>query len=334
MSEAETPTPPPPTPPPTLPGFAGLRSDQVTERRNRFGSNHLTEIKGRSFLAFVGRALNDRTLKILMVAAVVVAALDLWRGQSQVEGLAIVVAVAVAAFVTSFNEWRAQAQFKSLQREQHDFEVRVLRDGRLRTVSAFDLVVDDVVEIAAGDKVPADGRVFQSGELTIDESTLTGESLPVPKHQDGDALARAGTLVTEGRGALVVTAVGDRTEYGRLRAELALDEAPTPLQERLANFADKMSLFAVVAAALIFAAMVLPALARGTLGENGGIARELLNDLVLAVTIVVVAVPEGLPVAVTLSLAWSARKLSKQGCLVRRLLACETMGSVDVICTD
>jgi P-type Ca2+ transporter type 2C len=328
MREPESPAPA------VLPALNGLRSDQVTERRSRFGSNHLTEIQGRSFLAFVARALNDRTLKILMVSAVVVAALDLWRGQSLVEGLAIVVAVAVAAFVTSINEWRAQAQFKSLQREQHDFEVRVLRDGRLLTVSAFDLVVDDVVEIAAGDKVPADGRVFNSSELTIDESTLTGESLPVPKHQDGDALARAGTLVTEGRGTLLVTAVGDRTEYGRLRAELALDEAPTPLQERLSGFADRMSLFAVVAAVAIFAAMVLPALARGTLGAGGSIARDLLNDLVLAVTIVVVAVPEGLPVAVTLSLAWSARKLARQGCLVRRLLACETMGSVDVICTD
>jgi Ca2+-transporting ATPase len=318
----------------TLPAFQGLRSEQVAERRVRFGSNHLQEIRGRSFLGLVRSALDDRTLIILMVAAAVVLALDLWRGASLVEGLAIVAAIAVSAFVTSFNEWRAQAQFRSLQREQHDFEVRALRDGVIRRISAFDLVVDDVVELGAGDKVPADGRIATSRELQIDESTLTGESVPAPKHPDGDALARAGTLVTEGHGTMLITAVGDRTEYGRLRAELALDEAPTPLQERLAKFADRMSLMAAVAAVAICAALVVPALLRGTLGANGGVARELLNDLIIAVTIVVVAVPEGLPVAVTLSLAWSVRKLAKQGCLVRRLLACETMGSVDVICTD
>jgi len=321
-------------PEPTLPAFQGLRSEQVAERRSRFGSNHLAEIRGKSFFGFVRAALDDRTLVILMVAAALVIALDLWRGASLVEGFAIVAAIAVSAFVTSFNEWRAQAQFKGLQKEQHDFEVRALRDGVVRRISAFDLVVDDVIELGAGDKVPADGRIATSRELQIDESTLTGESVPAPKHPDGDAIARAGTLVTEGSGTLLITAVGDRTEYGRLRAELALDEAPTPLQERLAKFADRMSLMAAAAAIAICAALVIPALLRGTFGANGGVARELLNDLILAVTIVVVAVPEGLPVAVTLSLAWSVRKLARQGCLVRRLLACETMGSVDVICTD
>jgi Ca2+-transporting ATPase len=328
------PTPDPVPAPPTLPAFQGLRSEQVAERRSRFGSNHLAEIRGKSFFGFVRAALDDRTLIILMVAAALVIALDLWRGASLVEGFAIVAAIAVSAFVTSFNEWRAQAQFKGLQKEQHDFEVRALRDGVVRRISAFDLVVDDVIELGAGDKVPADGRIATSRELQIDESTLTGESVPAPKHPDGDAIARAGTLVTEGSGTLLITAVGDRTEYGRLRAELALDEAPTPLQERLAKFADRMSLMAAAAAIAICAALVIPALLRGTFGANGGVARELLNDLILAVTIVVVAVPEGLPVAVTLSLAWSVRKLARQGCLVRRLLACETMGSVDVICTD
>jgi Ca2+-transporting ATPase len=201
-------------PEPTLPAFQGLRSDQVAERRSRFGSNHLAEIRGKSFFGFVRAALDDRTLIILMVAAALVIALDLWRGASLVEGFAIVAAIAVSAFVTSFNEWRAQAQFKGLQKEQHDFEVRALRDGVVRRISAFDLVVDDVIELGAGDKVPADGRIATSRELQIDESTLTGESVPAPKHPDGDAIARAGTLVTEGSGTLLITAVGDRTEYG------------------------------------------------------------------------------------------------------------------------
>jgi Ca2+-transporting ATPase len=317
-----------------LPGVAGLRSGEVAQRRAQFGSNRLAEIRGRSFLSFVGSSLADRTLLLLLGCAAVVLVLDVVSRASVVDGAAILVAVAVASFVTSFNEWRAQAQFKSLQREQHDFPVKVVRDGRPLSISAYDLVVDDVVELEGGDKVPADGRLARSNELQVNESTLTGESLPAAKSSSDDALLRAGTLVVEGTGTMVVTAVGDRTEYGRLRSELAVSEGPTPLQQRLGRFADRMSLFALVAAAAIFVALVVPAWVRGELGTRTGLWHELFHALVLAVTVVVVAVPEGLPVAVTLSLAWSVRKLAKQGCLVRRLLACETIGSVEVVLTD
>jgi P-type Ca2+ transporter type 2C len=314
--------------------LTGLTAEEIERSRAQYGSNRLVEIKGRSLIAFVLEALNDRTLKILMACAGLVLVVDFFGNGRSIEGIAILVAVATATCVTAYNGWRAQAEFKSLQIAREALTVRARRGGSVEAISAFDVVVGDLIELEAGDKVPADGRILMSVELEMDESLLTGESEHVAKHPTSAAEIRAGTLVSQGRGLMQVTAVGDKTEYGRLRADLAVSEDLTPLQERLGRFADRIGLIGLAAAILVFVAQAGLALLTGRLGIDLGTARELLSYAVLAVTIVVVAVPEGLPVAVTISLAYSVMRMARDKSLVRRLMACETMGAADVICVD
>jgi calcium-translocating P-type ATPase len=311
-----------------------LTRAEVEKSRAEHGSNRLAEIRGQSLLGFLREALGDRTLRILIACAALVLAVDVLGGGRYVDGIAILVAVAAAALVTASNEWRAQSEFKSLQVEREALRVRVVREGATEAVSAFDLVVGDVVELEAGDKVPADGTLLSGFDLQVDESLLSGESAAVAKEAGGASDLRAGTLVADGRGLMQVTLVGEQTEYGRLRAQLAMDEDPTPLQERLGHLADRIGLFGLAAAVLVFLAQAGTALARGHVGFDLGTAREMLSYAVLAVTIVVVAVPEGLPVAVTLSLAYSVMRMARDKSLVRRLMACETMGAADVVCVD
>jgi len=279
-------------------------------------------------------ALKDRTLIILMIAAVAVLVVDLVGGGNFIDGFAILLAVGIAAGVTAYNEFRAQAAFRSLQLEDEAFKVRCVRSGSVQLISAFDLVVGDVVELEGGHKIPADGVLVDGQQITCDESMLTGESEQVKKRPNSQDQVRAGTLVQDGRARMVVTSVGEGTEYGRLRAHLSLAQQATPLQERLSILANKIGVVGSLAAGLIFAALLLAALIGGQLSFSLDGARTLLTFVALAVTIVVVAVPEGLPVAVTISLAYSMRRMTKENSLVRRLAACETMGSAQVLCVD
>ncbi len=317
----------------------GLGAEEVERSRVEHGSNRLIEIRGRSFWRMARGALDDRTLKILIGAAVLVLGIDLATGGAFVDGLAILTAVAIAALAQAYNDWRAQAEFKSLQIEREAQLVRAIRDGEPTAISSFDLVVGDVLELEAGDKVPADCRPVGGTELLVDESTLTGESeavrkLPAADHEDGGCILAAGTVVLDGRATCVVTSVGEHTEYGRLRAELGGAREPTPLQTRLGGLADRIGVLGLGAAVLIFVALALAGVVKGELGFDLGGLRQLITYATLGVTIVVVAVPEGLPVAVTLSLAFSVLRMARDKVLVRRLVACETMGAADVICAD
>jgi len=313
---------------------AGLSSEEVERRRAAWGANRLPELRGRTWGSIYRETLRDRTLRVLLAAAAVVLVVDLAGGSRPIEAIAILAAVGVASLFTTHNDWRAQAHFRSLQQEKEAFDVRAARDGAVRRVDARELVVGDVVLIETGDKVPADGRLARGTDVEVDESLLTGESTPCTKNPDGDADLRAGTLIAEGRGTMVVTAVGERTEYGRLRSDLFVEQEATPLQVRLGRLADRLSLFAAGAAVLVTFALMGAGLVRGLSGGPFPAVREMLDTLLLGITIVVVAVPEGLPVAVTLSLAYSVLRMARENCLVRRLLACETMGAAEVVCVD
>ncbi|MEL7372254.1 MAG: HAD-IC family P-type ATPase, partial [Myxococcota bacterium] len=321
----------------------GLRTAQIEAHRAQFGPNRLPAPTPKSVWAMFLGALNDKTLMILIGAAVLALGVEILQGALDanytphyIDGLAILGAVLIASLVTTLNEARAAKQFEMLSQVRDDVSVNALRDGHVIRVSIHDLVVADIVNIGTGDRVPADGRLLYGVDLHVDQSTLTGESEPVLKGSN-DLVLKGGTTVTGGTGTMLIEAVGVKTEIGQLQATLTQEEEdPTPLQERLAKLADQIGLFGLGAAILTFAALSISAAVTGALplALDFATIRLLLQFSIVAVTIVVVAVPEGLPLAVTISLAYSVRSMARDNNLVRKLASCETMGAATVICSD
>jgi Ca2+-transporting ATPase len=276
------------------------------------------------------------------------------------EGLAVMVAVALATGVSFYSEYKSGREFEVLNARTTEHTVKVVRDGQAATVPLDDVVVGDVVLLDTGDEVPADGRLLAATELHIDQSLLTGESEPVEKSADAAEAAEVfrGTTAIQGIGRMVVTAVGDATQLGRLARSLSDDGAGdrireklnarlelTPLQQKLERLANLISRVGYVAAVAVFLAFLAADVARGRIawpfdadGFRADVFRsglgELLQAFVVMVVIIVVAVPEGLPMSVTVSLALAMRKMTRASSLVRRMVACETIGSATIICTD
>lgn len=321
----------------------GLDADAVEASRRRTGENRLPTIKARTLWAMFVGSLNDKTLLILIGAAFLALGVELAQAQMNpayephyLDGIAILCAVAIASLVTTLNEARAAKEFRNLSKVREDVDVKVLREGHVRKVSIHDLVVGDIVYFDQGDKFPADGRLLTGVDVQVDQSTLTGESVTVSKGAD-DLQILGGTTVTGGNGRMLVEAVGASSEIGKLQLTLTeTEDGPTPLQERLGALADRIGLFGLGAAILTFLALAISGFARGTVPMTLDLATagELLQFLIIAVTIIVVAVPEGLPLAVTISLAYSVQKMAKDNNLVRKLESCETMGAATVICSD
>ena len=321
----------------------GLSAAQVSEQRAQYGENRVPPPKSKSVLSMFLEALNDRTLLILIGAAFLALGVEVLQSllvagytPHYIDGFAILSAVLIASLVTTINEAQAAKQFEMLSEARDDVPVNVLREGHVQRLSIHDLVVGDIVSLGTGDRLPADGRLLQGVDLQVDQSTLTGESIPVDKGR-GDLVLRGGTTITAGTGTMLVEAVGTHTEIGRLQATLTLEEeSPTPLQERLAKLADQIGLFGLGAAILTFLALTASAAVRSdpALAFDFDTARQLLEFSIVAVTIVVVAVPEGLPLAVTISLAYSVRSMARDNNLVRKLASCETMGAATVVCSD
>ncbi len=321
----------------------GLSDDAVSKSRAQHGENRLPEAQQRSVWSMFLGALNDKTLLILIGAALLSIGVEVFQSQIRpdhvphyIDGIAILGAVLIASLVTTLNEAKAAKQFRELSKVREDILAKVLRGGHVKQISIFELVVGDLVHFNSGDKLPADGALLRGVDVEVDQSTLTGESVPVAKGEEDRAL-RGGTTVTSGHGIMLVTAVGAKSEIGKLQLTLTeTEEEPTPLQERLAVLADRIGYFGLGAAILTFLALSISAFSRGQLPLTLNLATggQLLEFLIVAVTIVVVAVPEGLPLAVTISLAYSVSKMAKDNNLVRKLASCETMGAATVVCSD
>ncbi|EMS61094.1 Calcium-transporting ATPase 2, plasma membrane-type [Triticum urartu] len=319
-----------------------MREDLLVQREQIYGVNKFAESEPRSFWEFVWDALQDTTLIILAACAFVSLTVGIategWPNGSH-DGIGIFASIILVVSVTATSDYQQSLQFRDLDKEKRKILVQVTRDGFRQRILIDDLLPGDVVHLAVGDQVPADG-VFVSGfSLLLDESSLTGESEPVDVNEDKPFLS-SGTKVLDGSGQMLVTSVGMRTQWGKLMAALTEggnDE--TPLQVKLsgvANIIGKIGLF--------FAVLTFVVLSQELIGQkyhdglllswSGDDVLEILNHFAVAVTIVVVAVPEGLPLAVTLSLAYAMEKMMNDKALVRQLAACETMGSATVICSD
>ncbi|CAL9119914.1 unnamed protein product [Musa textilis] len=316
--------------------------DKMMCRQEIYGINKFTECPVQSFWVFLWEALQDTTLIILAVCAfvslIVGVSAEGWPKGSH-DGLGIAASILLVVFVTATSDYRQSLQFQDLDKEKKKISVQVTRDGFRQKISIYDILPGDIVHLAIGDQVPADGLFISGFSLLIDESSLTGESEPVVVNSDNPFLL-SGTKVRDGSCKMLVTTVGMKTQWGKLMATLSEGgDDETPLQVKLngvATIIGKIGLFfAVVTFAVLAEGLIRHRIQDGLyLSWSIYDALELLDYFAIAVTIVVVAVPEGLPLAVTLSLAFAMKKMMNDKALVRHLAACETMGSATSICSD
>ena len=304
----------------------GLEPAEARRRLAVEGPNSLPERKAPGPLAILARQFRNAMTLLLAGAAAVSLAVG-----EPLDAVVITAIVLLNALLGAIQEGRAEAAARAVRELLADSSTLV-REGRPLELGSSEIVRGDVVLLSAGDRVPADGRVVEAAAAEIDESTLTGESLPAPKRAEPPVgpetplaeratVAHAGTTVARGRASMVVTGTGRETELGRI-AELAdRPERATPLQRRLDRFATVL----LRGALLLCAALAALAWARGT---------ELADSVLIGVSLAVAAVPEGLPAVITVTLALGMRSLAKRGAIVRRLLAVEALGSVTVICAD
>lgn len=331
--------------------YMGLTDKEVLESRKKYGINKLTPPeKDPLWKQFLGK-FEDPLIIILMIAGALSVGISFYEYFGLHEGFAvffepigIFVAILLATGLAFYFELKADKEFAILNQVNDDELVEVIHNANTTQIPKKDVVVGDIVILNTGAEVPADGELLESVSLNVDESTLTGEPMchKSANEQDFDKEATyptnhvlKGTKVMEGHGVFRVTAVGDRTENGKVFEAAQIDDSvKTPLNEQLDGLSDWITKLSYVFAALV----VVGRLFIYFLGDNSlewsHITAYVLQTLMIAVTLIVVAVPEGLPMAVTLSLAYSMRRMLKTNNLVRKMHACETMGATTVICTD
>ncbi|XP_010443383.1 PREDICTED: calcium-transporting ATPase 8, plasma membrane-type-like isoform X2 [Camelina sativa] len=324
--------------------------DDLLKRKTVYGSNTYPRKKGKGFLRFLWDASHDLTLIILMVAAVASLALGIKTEgikEGWYDGGSIAFAVILVIVVTAVSDYKQSLQFQNLNDEKRNIHLEVVRGGRRVEISIYDIVVGDVIPLNIGNQVPADGVLISGHSLALDESSMTGESKIVNKDAIKDPFLMSGCKVADGNGAMLVTGVGVNTEWGLLMASISEDNGEeTPLQVRLNGVATFIGSIGLAVAAAVLVILLTRYFTGHTKDVGGGpqfikgktkighVVDDVVKVITVAVTIVVVAVPEGLPLAVTLTLAYSMRKMMADKALVRRLSACETMGSATTICSD
>ena len=310
----------------------GLKPDEVEKHRERFGPNTFPEQPPRGFLAFVWDAMQDMTLAVLAAAALLsLVALIKEPNDGWHDCLAIIIAISACVLVAAYNDYNQSLQFRALNADKRNIQINVLRSGKRDKVSVYDLVVGDIVVLGVGDQIPADGLLLNGQSVISDESAMTGESDPMKKNPATKPFLLSGCKITEGYGEMLVTAVGLKTEWGRIMAVTSEDnDEETPLQQRLDGVATGIGKVGTFVAVIVFIVLFI----RNATSGSGVWYDHLINAFIIGVTIIVVAVPEGLPLAVTLSLAYSMKKMMIDKALVRHLSACEAMGGATAICSD
>jgi Ca2+-transporting ATPase len=316
--------------PPATDPATGLDALAVSTLRDRFGPNQLPAAPRERLISRLFRHLREPT-SLLLIAAAAVAGIGLGE---RLDALAILAIVALNASIGVIQEGRAARALEAL-RDMETPSARVLREGAVRLIPAPEIVPGDLVILSAGDRVPADLRILEASAMEVDESILTGESLPVAKEPgepvEGRGLgdrpwaALSGTLVTRGSGRGLAVATGPRTELGGIAAHLAARETRTPLQEELAALSARLGAIAVLVAVVVFGLILL---------QTGVGAAGIERAFLAAVALAVAAVPEGLATVVTVALALGVHRMARRGAIVRRLPAVETLGSTTVILTD
>ncbi|XP_027352017.1 calcium-transporting ATPase 12, plasma membrane-type [Abrus precatorius] len=335
----------------TLPAKGILGSDDdISKRSGLFGSNTYQRPPPKVFVHFVLEALNDTTILILLVCAGLSLGFGIKEhgpGQGWYEGGSIFVAVFLVVVVTALSNFRQERQFYKLSKISNNIKVVVVRNGRPQQISIFEVVVGDIVSLKIGDQIPADGLFLTGHSLQVDESSMTGESDHVEIELLKSPFLLSGAKVVEGYAQMLVTSVGTNTAWGQMMSSISRDtKERTPLQARLDKLTSSIGKVGLTVAFLVLIVLFIRYFTGNTEDDNGNkefqggktdvndIFNAVVRIVAAAVTIVVVAIPEGLPLAVTLTLAYSMKRMMADQAMVRKLSACETMGSATVICTD
>ena len=329
----------------------GLTDAEVIESRSRFGANLLTPPKKAPWWKLFLEKFHDPLIIILLVAGALSIGISIYEYAGLDKGATvffeptgIFIAILLATGLAFIFEQKANREFAILNQVNDDEPVQVIRNGAATSVPKKDVVVGDILVLNTGEEIPADAELLEAVSLNVDESTLTGEPMAHkstdPSQFDPEATfptnhVMRGTKVMEGHGIARVTAVGDNTENGKVFEAAQIDDnVKTPLTEQLDRLGKLIARFSYVIGVAIVAGRILMYFLSNPQFDWMEFTTYLLQTIMIAVTLVVVSVPEGLPMAVTLSLAYSMRRMLKTHNLVRKLHACETMGATTVICTD
>ena len=316
---------------------SGLSDDAAKQRLARDGRNKLAEAKKTPLLMRFVEQLKDPMILILIAAAIVSGITSVYAGESPADVIIILAVVIINAVLGVYQESKAEAAIEALQ-QMSAAMCRVERDRQIVRIPSEELVVGDIVHLEAGDAVPADGRVIESASLQIEEAALTGESVPVEKSPEalrgenvplGDRrnMLYMGSTVAYGRGKAVITATGMHTEMGKIATALEqAEEGKTPLQIKLAQLSKVLTWLVLGICVVIFSV--------GVIREGALTGDVLLNSFMVAVSLAVAAIPEGLAAVVTIVLSIGVTNMSKRNAIIRRLTAVETLGCAQIICSD
>lgn len=332
--------------------FQGLNDKQVEESRHSHGENILTPPKKASLWSLFLEKFDDPIIRILLVAwflSMIIAGVHCWGPEEKgftsfLEPIGIFFAILLASGVGFFFEVKANKAFDVLNTVNDDIQVKVIRNGNICQITRKDVVVGDIILLETGEEIPADGHLLEAISLQINESTLTGEPIISKTTNEADFdeeatypsnMVMRGTTVVDGHGVMEVELVGDATSYGKVYEGSQIDNnVETPLQIQLKGLAGIISKAGYTIAGATFVALVAKMFLTQPDLPLMDMISHVLNIFMIAVTLIVVSVPEGLPMSVTLSLALSMNRMLKTNNLVRKMHACETMGATTVICTD
>lgn len=325
----------------------GLKAAQVKKKAAEHGTNTLTRSKPIPLIKRIWHSTTEPMIIMLIVAGLIALTVNIIRavtgGEADfLECVGIFAAIALSVIITVVMEGKSAKAFEALNKINEDVMVKVMRDSSPVMLNQKDIVVGDILLLATGDKIPADGRLVESMGLAADESALTGESIPTKKDVDCVVtdektpvaerrnMLYSGTYITSGFCKMAVAAVGDKTEFGKIAQELSdVDKTSTPLQERLGRLGKMITIFGIIAAVIVFVTQLI------SFSLHGGLVfEEIMEAFVTSIVLIVAAVPEGLPTIVAVSLSLNIIKLSKENALVKKMIASETVGCINVICSD
>lgn len=325
----------------------GLTVEQTETSRRKYGANTLTRQKPESLWKRIWDAATEPMILMLVAAGMIALVVNTIRGMTGgeadfLECAGIFAAISLSVIISVVMEGKSAKAFEALSEISENTVVKAMRAGSVVMLNQNEIVTGDILLLAAGDKIPADGRLIDSTGLAADESALTGESVPAEKNAAAEItdektplaersnMLYSGTYITSGNCKMAVTAVGDLTELGKIAQELGgTQKTGTPLQEKLASLGRMITVLGVIAASIVFIAQLF------SFARHGGLAlEEVMEAFVTSIVLIVAAVPEGLPTIMAVSLSLNIIKLSKQNALVKKMIASETIGCINVICSD
>lgn len=300
----------------------GLTNKEVIQSRNKYGSNTLTKVKKKNLFSLILESLGDPIIKILIIV-LVFKIIFLFRNNDWFETIGILVAIILASTIGSFAEYGSEEAFNRLEEEASKKKCNVLRNGKLETINVIEVVVGDVVLISSGNSIPADGYIIE-GKITVNEASINGETKD--KEKTRGEYVYSSTICYEGEAKMKVDKIGDNTLIGGLAKDIQVPPTISPLKSRLTHLAKIISVFGYVGAGAVAVVYLLTT-------KDFGI-NNILYSLTLSMTVIVVTVPEGLPLMVTLVLSSNMKRMLKDNVLVRKLIGIETSGNINCLLTD